>query len=191
MNEIVLNRQSWLSDLGQGKLQNVAEQISAADEDALYDGFVEHCKSLEGVELSAMTAADRPVLGSSAPMLVPGTRLFLKIKPSISETLSKALELALLLLMIRPAHLGLHEVAGAGAAMIVQWLRSASMLSVEEQDVVSAVLRAQKKTGKAYPAATEVAAELKANNLNHVDVMTRLEKRGVLSQASGGWHVTL
>lgn len=194
MSEFVLNRQSWISDLGHGELQGMLERISAADEDALYEGFLEHCRGLEGVELREVSVTGPQTLGSSASMLVPGSRIFVKIRPSASETVWKSLEvavLAVLLQTLQSTHLGLPHLVAASAPVIVRWLRNVSLLSADERNVVTAVLRAKKKTGAANPTDTQVAEHLSSQTIDYRDVISQLEKKGILEQSDGGWRVTL
>ena len=58
------------------------ERISAADEDALYEGILEHCRGLEGVELREVSVTGPQTSAVLHRCWCPGAEYSSKIRPS-------------------------------------------------------------------------------------------------------------
>jgi hypothetical protein len=182
MAEFQIGQNTWESDLELSLLPQDLEYLPSPDRDAIFNGIVEE---LERKNFIIERHSDS-VIGSSAPLLVPNTRIFVKGNELIREWLIKTTKIISLYVIVGNMD-PFSSFAGLTIDLVIDIFEKISLLSDDEVLVINTILNIRKKG--LQPTLKKISGMLKKKDVNVNSVMATLEKKGVIKNNNQRWIV--
>lgn len=186
--ELTIGRETWLKDLGLEFAQDELEPLAEPDKDALFLGACELLQRVGEVELIEERGIRHEVVGASAPLLVPGTRMFVRLGESALDALKKALRLGIIFALVGLTDPG-AALAGLTANIAIDLLDRISRLSETEYEIVRALLDLSAKERGELAKASHLASTLGLDVQEVEQHLSTLKGKNIVKQLGESWTV--
>lgn len=180
--EFQIGQNTWEADLDLGLSPQDLEYLPSPDRDAIFNGIV---KELQRKNFAIEKLPDS-VIGSSAPLLVPNTRIFVRGNEIIKEWLMKITRIISLYAIVGNMD-PFSSFAGLTIDMVLAIIEKMSLLGDDEVLVVNTIFDIRKKGH--WPTLKEISSILKKKDIKVNRVVSALEKKGVLKKNKQIWMV--
>jgi hypothetical protein len=186
--ELTIGRETWLKDLGLEFAEDELEPLAEPDKDALFLGVCEFLQRVGEVELIEERGIRREVVGASAPLLVPGTRMFVRLGESALDALKKVLRLGIIFALVGLTDPG-AALAGLTANIAIDLLERISRLSETEYEIVRALLDLSAKERAELAKASNLASTLGLDVQEVEQHLSTLKGKNIVKQLGESWTV--
>ena len=180
--EFQIGQSTWESDLDLGLSPQDLRYLPSPDRDAIFNGIVEDLQRKNFV----VEKRTDSVIGSSAPLLVPHTRIFVKGNELGKEWLMKVTKIVSLYAIVGNID-PFSSFAGLTIDLVLAMIAKISLLNDNEVLVINTVLDIKKRGG--LPTLKEINGRLKKKDIKANQVVATLEKKGVLQKDRQMWMV--
>ena len=185
-----VHRETWPADLGLEALSDELNRLPATDQQAVFDGMVEFLTAMDAADVARGADSVGEHLGTAAPLLVPGTRLFIRADAATRDVLKAGLTAIMMLATSSEAD-PTPTFVGISVYSALSILDSMSRLTTADRDVVNVILRLTKSSGGRRPDTRQIADETGASEDSTSCQLASLRDSRVLEWNADGWRVIL
>jgi hypothetical protein len=185
-DEIKLDSENWVAQLDSDTAGWTADTLGDLDREAFFEGLVLWVADAEPEGVSVQHDDVESALGPDAPLLLPYTRIFVKVGSAGEATIPSLVGTLAMLLWSDADERG--GFIGISAQLVYQLAKRISRLDPTDAEVVRTVARLARENAGTPPPADFVAVVLRDRS----DIAGRLSalvEKGVLREDSGGYRV--
>lgn len=183
---LVLDRETWLVGLVPDLQPQAAHRLTEIDRDAIFEAIPE-LANREELELEVKTADGDEGFGAEAPLLIRGTRIFVKAGEAGRETLKRLVRIVVLYAVVGVLN-PLAGFVGLTVDLVLDIFSRLSRLEPEEAAIVETLLELRAEDPERKISVKDLAAVLD----DTADLETRvrsLERDGIVESQGQGLQV--
>jgi hypothetical protein len=185
---IFIGRSTWPKDLELDLPNADLQSIPAPDREAFFDGLLKFLSLRNDVEIVSDNQDSRLVKGTSAPLLIPKTRIFIRFGDSFHDWYKKLIRTAAMFTIV--GNLSPYAAfVGLSLDLAFAVFEKLSRLDEVDRNIVSTILELTKHKGGAKPSTAEVATVLKNLDCDLDARLSSLKSRGILREEEQDWLV--
>lgn len=184
---LVLDRETWLAGLLPDLRPEAAHRLTEIDREAIFEAIPEFAENHEELELEVETADGDEGFGAEAPLLIRGTRIFVKAGEAGRETLKRLVRIVVLYAVVGVLN-PLAGFVGLTIDLVLDIFSRLLRLEPEEAEIVETLLELRAEDPERKISVQDLAAVLD----DTADLETRvrsLEREGIVESRSHGLQV--
>jgi hypothetical protein len=184
---LVLDTDSWQQELLPELSPDDRALLSELDRQIIFDALTEFTeqKQPEGVEV--WTAANEGAMGADAPLLVPGTRIYIRAGATAREAIKRLVRMAAVFAVTGAANPAVGFV-GLTVDVVLDIFDRTSHLNNTDYEIIHSLIELRKASGEKLPTSADLRRALPTAR----DIPRRLKslaERRIVVGDSSGWRV--
>lgn len=183
-----VGRSTWHTDLSLDIPLEDLNSIPDTDREAFFEGMQRFFAAAEGVELTEHRESSEGMIGASAPLRIPGTRVFIRFGDAMRDWYKKLIRTAVLFVVVGNIS-PVSAFAGLSFDLAFAIFEKLSRLSEADVGLIETVLELSKAKGGRSPSTADIAAALAGDKDDLATRLASLEGRGLIRREEDGWQV--
>lgn len=185
---VTIGRNSWPEDLGLNISPEDIDSLPLTDREALFDGMREFFANAGGFEVIERREEFHTPPGTSAPLLIPRTKVFIRVHDTLQGWFFDAVEAAVLF-AVTGNNYPLPVFVGLSIDFVKKIFEKMSKLDESEIRILKTILKLYATKKGKLPTTKAVAKELKETSSTLEIRLESLKSRGIIQYEKGGWRV--
>lgn len=185
---IPIGRNTWPKDLELDIPFADLQLIPAPDREAFFDGMLEFLSHRKDVEIVRDDEDTRLVKGTSAPLLIPKTRIFIRFGGSFHDWYKKLIRTAAMFTIV--GNLSPYAAfVGLSLDLALAIFEKLSRLDEVDRNIVSVILELTKRNDGLPQSTVDIVKALPDPNCDPGARLSSLKSRGIIREEEQGWLV--
>ena len=189
INGVYIGRDTWLENLDLQVSPEDLKSLPITDQGAIFDGIREFFAKADGFEVIERSEELKAQPGTSAPLLISRTRIFISFNDAVRGWFVDAVE-AVVMFAVTGNKYFVPIFVGLSVDFVKKIFEKMSQLDEQDTRIVKTIIQFVKSNRGRLPTTAAIVETLKGSNDTIEARLAYLVDHGIIQYVQGGWQVT-